>query len=480
MNDLLLSEWLEDISHKLCKRQKKADPKKARHFYPHLDLRISAFDASKLVSDPAIVAKHVFLPFLREAKKVRKLSLATKGVVKPKCQSTAFKPRNIDKSAHLDAFIYSWYSFQLQKIYDELLEEEGISKEILAYREHKYLSEGLTRGKCNNHFSAEVFNFVQSIGPCTALCFDVKDFFPSLKHESLLDLWKDLLHVERLPADHFRVFKSITGTTYIWEEQLLKHLSISKKKAQKLPVICSMETFNNSVRDSNLIKYDHKNLPWEQRLKSGRGIPQGSAMSGLLSNLYMLPFDRHLIKETQKVGGMYRRYSDDIICVVPNSSASDLEKIIRNKISEPMCDLRLSDAKTEIIYFENNASGLLKSFKLQNTKKLSAQLQYLGHAFDGQNRSIRSKTVSRNVGRMRRAVKREQLHQAKRIRLNRKKGITSEIPLNLGRVFKRFSAQGKSNFFSYVDRAQKTMGNPPSFKRQKKNLKKKMLPKKKS
>jgi hypothetical protein len=46
-----------------------------------------------------------------------------------------------------------------------------------------------------------------------------------------------------------------------------------------------------------------------------KGIPQGSAMSALLSNVYLIDFDEYLQILGQKMGFAYRRYCDDILII---------------------------------------------------------------------------------------------------------------------------------------------------------------------
>ena len=41
------------------------------------------------------------------------------------------------------------------------------------------------------------------------------------------------------------------------------------------------------------------------------GIPQGSPMSAILSNIYMLDFDKYCCELANNFGGIYRRYCDD-------------------------------------------------------------------------------------------------------------------------------------------------------------------------
>jgi retron-type reverse transcriptase len=48
------------------------------------------------------------------------------------------------------------------------------------------------------------------------------------------------------------------------------------------------------------------------------GIPQGSPISALLSNIYMFSFDKHMKNYVDSIGGKYFRYCDDMLLIVPS------------------------------------------------------------------------------------------------------------------------------------------------------------------
>lgn len=47
------------------------------------------------------------------------------------------------------------------------------------------------------------------------------------------------------------------------------------------------------------------------------GIPQGSPISALLANVYMLDVDKKVYEIVAAQNGMYMRYSDDFIIILP-------------------------------------------------------------------------------------------------------------------------------------------------------------------
>src|SRR5690606_13844326 len=78
---------------------------------------------------------------------------------------------------------------------------------------------------------------------------------------------------------------------------------------QKNLRICTSEQFRNQVRATGMVVTN----------KEGCGIPQGSPISALLSNIYMIGFDAAMQAYATKQGGSYRRYCDDILLVLPQS-----------------------------------------------------------------------------------------------------------------------------------------------------------------
>jgi Reverse transcriptase (RNA-dependent DNA polymerase). len=59
--------------------------------------------------------------------------------------------------------------------------------------------------------------------------------------------------------------------------------------------------------------------------ESKKGIPQGTSISAVLANVYMIDFDKKVCALLKNLGGMYRRYSDDFIIVIPKEKVNRLE-----------------------------------------------------------------------------------------------------------------------------------------------------------
>lgn len=88
--------------------------------------------------------------------------------------------------------------------------------------------------------------------------------------------------------------------------------------------------------------------------------------------------------------GMYRRYSDDFILIIPISSNinnyTEIEVIIKNIAEE--CKINIKDEKTNtFLYSQHNLINL--------NNKSKQNMDYLGFNFDGKNVKMRNKSIYR-------------------------------------------------------------------------------------
>lgn len=263
---------------------------------------------------------------------------------------------------------------------------------------------------------------------CCAITIDVSDFFGSIDHTVLLNSLKSVLGVDRLPVDWFNVFKSMTQHAWVKSEDLKDKLKIDP---QNPPYpYCTMEEFR-TLRDSDP-DFIHMN-------DQSYGIPQGSPISAVFSNVYMIDFDAACYEFVRSKGGYYRRYSDDIliVCLPPHHQV--IMEFVKAEILKLGHAIKISEEKTETSHFKRDGSGGLSC---------DVPITYLGFTFDGKRTFLRARTLSRYYRRMTYATR-----QA--VRTARKKKSS--------RVFKRklyreFTHLGNANFYSYSKRASKILG----------------------
>ena len=182
-------------------------------------------------------------------------------------------------------------------------------------------------------------------------------------------------------------------------------------------------------------------------------IPQGTPISALAANISMLDFDIEINRIVKLLGGSYRRYSDDILIVVPSIHRSAVPAILRDTLKNKTRRLRVNDKKTEIIEFIPGA--------LADGPGTRA-LQYLGFIFDGRRTLLRSSTISKYYRRVYRAVGSAQKAKKKALSGN----LHGRPVLHRRGLLANLTHLGTGNFVTtYAKNAQSTLGGD-AIKRQ--------------
>lgn len=395
-----MSEW----------QLKEADLKR----YPHFDPPISASSAESLAKNPDRVASHKFFPFIRYHKNWNKFA--------PKGEKGEPKSRPIRYAARRDAYIFSYYRYLLSQRYEEELFKKGLSKNIIAYRRIIKPSGG---GKCNIDFAKDAFDEIKKIGDCVVVALDISSYFENLDHLKIKSLWAALLGVEKLPKDHFQVFKNITKYAVVDKELLyerLGHYGVKRISKVGNPIkgyltpyknipkyLCKGSEFREKIVG---IGGQHKNIV-EVNFKP-HGIPQGAPLSDLLANLYLIDFDLEIENWASKMGGSYFRYSDDILLIIPGGEKEGLGAVdkVTNLIKKFGDKMEISSKKTQIHVFS-------KTIDRQTARNISGLgskdgIEYLGFRFDGRNIYIRNSTISNLYRKLKSSARRRAHSCAKR------------------------------------------------------------------
>ena len=340
--------------------------------YAHFDLRVSLSMPSirKYVMDRTKIVTHSFYPFIHFEKKNSRY-----GKKGPK------KPRELYYCSHLDRCVYQRYAFLLNYQYNIWACENNIDDVAIAYRDNL--------GKNNIDFAKDAFDAIRSFPQCFILVGDFTNFFDNLEHQYLKKMMCEVLGVERLPQDYFSVFKNITRfSSWDWKD-IVKAAGENiaergvRKKINSKETLLTKEQFQKNKKD---IK---KNI-------SGVGVPQGSPVSAVLSNIYMIKFDKDIKRYVTSKGGIYMRYSDDFIIVLPyerDAEIADFTSYIFSYVESMKGLIDLQKEKTscytykdEVIYEGDQPSSI----------------NYLGFLFDGKNIRIRPRAITKYYYRMRR------------------------------------------------------------------------------
>lgn len=406
---------------------------KSKKSYAHFDLRTNITKVRNYITQPEKIAHHGFYPFI-------KYKLVYKKFSKEKGKEYV-KERIICYAAHIDRCIYQYYSALLNEKYNLRLKQEGINLIPVAYR---------TNLHCNNiEIFHNIVKFIKNQSSCYIMIGDFTDFFDKIDHLYLKKQLCNLLEVNTLTQDYYAIFKSVTQYNS-WELKdilNLNHLKNTKADVKKLNT-------KNRILSRKLFKMYRKHIHCN---KSGKGIPQGSPISACLANIYMLELDKKINDFVQSRGGMYRRYSDDFVIILPIQSQTqqDIEEIIIlfDKWKKEGI-LELQSEKTQV--FKLNKKNHLKNIghlfipKLNESKH---KINFLGFSFDGKQVVIRDKAISKYYYRMR--------HKAIGIarKYNRKNGYKGSDKLY--RLYSERGEYGKGNFLTYVRRVKKNFPNDP-------------------
>jgi hypothetical protein len=362
--------------------------------YPHFDAFISPEKATVYVTDRERVSRHPFYPFMHYKQHWTRFA-------KPG-QKGEVKDRPIRYAARLDAYIFSYYRHVLSDLYEAELGRAKLGDSVLAYR-HIPIPGG-AGGKSNVHFAADAVRKIKELGDCCAIALDISSFFESLDHAILKQLWCRLLGVDRLPDDHFQVFKAITQYSVVDKVEVYERLGhfgekVSAKTGRhvkgyltshrKIPThLCDGKDFRAKIAgggaSGSIIKKNRE--PY--------GVPQGAPMSDLLANLYLIDFDETVAGWVRSLGGVYYRYSDDILALVPGEASDGklLAERIRELIHKFGNQLQIKKEKSSLFVYRRD--GNHQTCELIESTKVKNGLEYLGFRYDGKRVYVRNATIS--------------------------------------------------------------------------------------
>lgn len=385
--------------------------------YPHFDKPLSRAKAWQVVCSYKSDASYGFYPLIQfdikqSRYRTKKLENNSKVRIIDK-ENSSPKTRTINYPSHKDGYIFSYYAHELSKLYEKKIKELSLSDCISAYR--------INIGS-NIDIAGQVFKFIKDNPNCICIAYDIKKFFDNLNHDLLKKQMLKVLDVTKLPIDYYKVYKALTCYAAIKRDDLPKN----EQGVLDKPV-CSPE-YLRKLKDKIYIH------------TKSYGIPQGTQISALLSNIYMLDFDIKIKEFIYNMNGIYKRYADDIIIVVPTEeNIRDLFECIDAKIKDTLTifagNLEINDKKTEKVAFY---AGKAKITAYTNLPFL----QYLGLTYDGSKIFVRSNSLSRYMRKMLGGIRRK-IHLAK-------KDIKHPNVVFKTYLYQQYSHLGKSNFYNYL------------------------------
>jgi hypothetical protein len=367
------------------------------------------------------------------------------------------KPRPISFAGHLDTYVYAFYAYALNLEYQNYIKEAGFAESVLAYRSD-------LDGKCNVQFSREAFQHIRDRGECTAIALDIKGYFDSIDHRLLKEKWSKILGVGELPIDQYAIYRSLSRYAYVNKSSLVRHFDLDLRSGDRRPTLLDylgtgsfLEKFD-TLRSRNLIERHsmHDDLP--DGKKRFYGIPQGLAISALLSNVYLVDYDKLMAEKAALEGFYYRRYCDDILIVCDTARAVELQKFAMDAIQA--YHLTIQDKKRELIDFRPNTKSKIRAFNKQkllndmpgeltteSEQKYYKNLQYLGFEFNGQKSFIRTGSISRYAWKMHHRI-------TKTVYMAYSENAKGDR-IFLQQLYHRYSHLGQRNFPRYAYNASK-------------------------
>lgn len=449
--------------------------------YPHIGLPLNDSDRhiwiQNYITNPEKIAKHSFLPFIHKTARVKKFrkiynkkdGKIIKNYIKGKeaFRNPDEKKRELFYASHLDSLVFSYYSMKLSEKYEEKIAENNLNEVINAYRSVPINPENEnSSNKCNIDFANDVFKFILDYkqNEFAVIAFDISSFFDNLDHKLLREIWAEILDTDRLSKDHFNVYKNITRFSHvdivdIFDEFKSKIYTRKKnKKGENLAIRQKKIDSINYLRNQNAIafctekdffKIKNKLLqPSKTRkLKNGEivyrnfGIPQGSPISSVLANIYLLHFDK-VINDFMKINhGIYRRYSDDMVIVCPLNIKDEISNLVYEEIKK--FKLEIQPKKTQIFQFKRTNNKLSCGQEFETITNWNKNFVYLGFEFDGENVFLKSASLSNYYRKMKRTIRRAK-HFSSKIHSKNKNVIFKR------RILKKFSYKGAKRTRKYI------------------------------
>lgn len=437
-------------------------------FYPHIGLPLKLNEKQKICSyikDQDKIKSHSFLPFIHKTIVSRKLrkSYSNDGTLLNNGKRVIYEPkkRPIHYSSHLDANIFSYYGFILNKEYNKKLKINKLENVVTAYRQIPIIENGkIIRNKCNIDFANDVFNFIRNQNEdVVAITFDIKGFFDNLNHKILKDAWCKLFNWEYLKDDHYNVFRNITKFSYVEEEKLfdlfkdkiiiktsnneIKKISVDKLKYlynKNAIAFCEKKQDIDLIRRKGLIK---SNKYHNNKLKDF-GICQGSPISSVLANIYLFDFDKCISDSINNEFELYRRYSDDMVIICPIDRKQFYIELVEKQIVE-LAKLEIQKTKTQIFHFKKQGQKkkCLQEFDGQiNQNSHKRKFEYLGFCFDGETTLLKTSSLAKYYRKLKLNVRRCVYYSS--IINNKSRGQIFKR-----RIYKKFSYIGSKRNLKY-------------------------------
>nr|WP_225986597.1 reverse transcriptase domain-containing protein [Rufibacter sp. LB8] len=168
---------------------------------------------------------------------------------------------------------------------------------------------------------------------------------------------------------------------------------------------CTKDVISDRIREKNLIKSNKYSDSSRGQLRE-KGIPQGSPISSVLANIYLLNFDHEINTLIKQFNGMYRRYSDDMVVVCEAQYEQAVIDLLNFEIGK--CQLCFQSDKTQVFRFskiENRYNCQEKNLQTGSLQS-NTKFEYLGFSFDGKHTYLKTASLASYYRKLKRSVRR--------------------------------------------------------------------------
>jgi RNA-directed DNA polymerase len=346
--------------------------------------------------------------------------------------------------------VFGLHAATLSEHLETIYEAEGLEDAVVAFR---------PIAATHIHVAKAAFNEIRNRKDgCVAVSLDITKFYESVPHAQIKAAWIELLKVHALPIAEYRAFRAITRFTYV-EKQTLNSRLLSLRQSTQFPDRRTMKSkicTTSEFRELRSQKDQPSLLITNTR---AHGIPQGTALSNVLTNALMLPVDRLMNQRAKALDASYRRYCDDTLIIGSQSAVDELEAMFFKQVEALQMEVHTAFPKRTVATFLRQPDGRLQ---LEDPNRL---MHYLGFTFDGETILLRSTTVSRYYQRMARAVRsaKRKAERAQLDRVPRKKLYARYTKFgDRGPGARKINGERKHrhSFYRYAERCAKIMESP--------------------
>lgn len=221
-----------------------------------------------------------------------------------------------------------------------------------------------------------------------------------------------------LPPDWFQVFRHVTKFNYVSLDALVAHPKFGPKMQstarEPLATIAEVKAAGIKITAN----------------PDSFGIPQGTPISSVFSNLYMMDVDREMARVCNVSGSLYQRYSDDILIVCGAEQEAAVCSALLSVVESHKLEIKAE--KTERVIFD---------------KADPKAFQYLGFNITPAGATIRPGSMARQWRKLKYSIKRTEKISAESIAGGQSDKVFTK------RLRRRFSPVGLRNFSAYARRA---------------------------